>query len=160
MSATFSTPPNRLAQRVGTKGVSRSTAIQQAQANLVSMREEGIAYIDVNLDGLNASFADPAAEPAKQAETLYELSDAISSTASLFGFADLGKAAYSLCQLLSAADPEKGFNRAAVKAHLDGMQILRKSTEGADAAASNVILQNLTQLVAYLAPKRDAAPRG
>jgi hypothetical protein len=155
MSATFSTPPNRLAKMVGSKGVSRSSAIQQAQANLVSMRDEGVAYINLNLDGLNAAFLSPTDDQAKQVETLYEFSDSISGTASLFGLADLGKAAYSLCQLLSYSDPEKGFNRAAVKAHLDGMQVLRKAADGGDVAEGKIILRNLSQLVAHLAPKRD-----
>jgi hypothetical protein len=159
MPATFTTPPNRLAKMVGSKGVSRSSAIQRAQANLVSMRDEGVAYINLNLDGLIAAFVAPSDDKAKQAETLYEFSDAISSTAKVFGMEDLGNAAYSLCQLLSDADPERGANRGAVKAHIDGMQILRKMSGAGDVEGANIILQNLSQLVSHFAPQRDDFPQ-
>jgi hypothetical protein len=159
MGATFSTPPNPLAKRVGSKGVSRASAIEQAEANIVSMRDDGLAYVDQNLDVLNATFASPPADPSKAVENLYDASNAIAGTAALFGNAPLGAAAYSLCQLLSYADPSTGWNSAAVKAHLDGMQMLRRFGGGGHDEAAKVILDNLARLLAHLSPKADAAAR-
>ena len=158
MGATFSTPPNRLAKRVGVKGVSRSSAIEQAEANIVSMRDDGLAYIDQNLEILNATFAAPPSDPAKAVEAFYDASNSIAGTAALFGNAALGSAAYSLCQLLSYADPAVGWNQAAVKAHLDGMQMLRRFGEGGNNEAAKVILDNLARLLAHLSPRVESTP--
>ncbi len=117
------------------------------------MRDDGVAYIDENLEILNSTFLSLPDGPADVIEKLYEASDSIAGTAALFGFNSLGKAAYSLCQLLSYADRGAGLNRPAVKAHLDGMQMLRRFAD-ADPAATKMILDNLSRLLAHLAPKR------
>jgi hypothetical protein len=145
--AQFTKPVNRLAWRVG-KGVSRPAAVAQADTNLESIRDEVLAYVDGNIAELEALFAGCERAPDPDLARLYEPSNAVAGTAGTAGLAPLGRAAYSLCQLLANSEQSGVYSRPAIKLHLDGMRLLRRFSSPEQDAAAAVILVNLAKLIA------------
>jgi hypothetical protein len=156
MTPKFSVPVNRLAHRVG-KGVTRNEAVKRAEANIESIRDDGLANIDARITQLNETFAAPVANSAETIAALYETANAIAGTAAVFGLKALGSASYSLCDLLVRFEQNGVWNPSAVKLHLDGMRICRQLPAGKSAGAEP-ILANLARLVSHVAPKAEAAP--
>jgi hypothetical protein len=149
MEPKFTAPVNRLKWRVSDKGVSRSDAVRQAERNLTSIKDEGLAFVDQSLDQLERLFAASKTLSDEVAPALYETSNAIAGIAAVFGLEAMGKAAYSLCELLAGFETSGLFSRQAVKAHLDAMRILR-SLSSANGKQAAVLLDNLSRLVSHL----------
>lgn len=149
MEAKFSKPTNRLAWRVGDKGLSRAEAVSQAEKNLKSISHAGLAVLDENLDQLECLFAAAQPRPETALQDMYATSNAIAGVAGVFDLANLGRAAYSLCDLLAGFETSGAFNASAVRAHLDALRVLRRLPPNARAEAG-ALLANLTQLVKHM----------
>ena len=149
MEPRFTTPANRLAWRVGDKGVSRPEAVKQARENLQSIKQDGIAAIDKSLDQLDQLFNAPDLSSEATLQALYEHSDAIASVAALFDFEPMGRAAYSLCELLSGFGASTVFSHSAIKAHLGALHVLRQQSSAAR-DQSDLLLAHLKDLVDHL----------
>jgi hypothetical protein len=145
--AQFTKPVNRLAWRVG-KGVSRPTAIAQADTNLESIRSDVLAYVDSNIAQLDSIFAQCKEGSDPNLARLYEPSNAVAGTAGTVGLAPLGRAAYTLCQLLANGEQSGVYSLPAIKLHLDGMRLLRRFSSPEQDAAAAEILENLVKLIA------------
>jgi len=148
MPVKFRKPINRLAWRVGQKGVSRSDAIARATANVETMRDEGLLYIDSNLDRLEVLMSAARRGERPSLRELYESSDAIGGTAGVFGLPALGKAAFSLCELLSQFEELADWKPEAVEVHINGMRILRRLSLSEDEANVALMLKDLAKLTA------------
>lgn len=140
---------NRLAKSVVSKGgMSASEALNAAQAAVNEMREPTIAEIDANLkeiyalaEALKASNAfDEAA-----LQRMYICSNRVVAMGGVFGLAELGKAAYSLCELVSRFQTLERFQYSMVKVHVDGLRLLRTPGDH-PAAIREEVLAGLRQV--------------
>jgi hypothetical protein len=147
-------PPNRLAARVGSIGLDSAQAVQRADANVQTLRQDGLADIDRRLETMSATFAGLSEDPRAAADALYEASDAVAATAAVFGLPDLGRGAVLLCEYLSRGDPGAPVNIGAAKIFLDGLKVLRTADVAGSSAEAALVLQNLEVLMEHLTQKR------
>jgi hypothetical protein len=152
----FSQPENRLAQTLRPTGILRSDAVQRAEANLKTIRGAVLAEIDFNIERLETLFMDFEPSPELTRTELYLASQTIAGVAGLFDLGALGAAAFSLCKLLAHFEQRGVWNRSAVKAHIDGMRVLRRVSAADEEGMGAMILNNLASLLAHFAP----APAG
>jgi hypothetical protein len=150
MSVVFSKPQNRLAWRAGRTGVSRAQAVDQAKVHVEELRQPTIAYIDENLKVLFFLFAHTEGPEAPPYSALYDASNAIAGTASLFGLESLGIGALSLCELLAHLEEQTRWNAPAVKVHLESLSLMREFHTAASSNESNLLLNNLAQLLNHM----------
>jgi len=157
MEAKFSTPVNRLASRVGGRGVTKIDAVAQASANVETLREDNMTCIDQNLEKLGNLLSSTSSYSESAVQELYDTSNSIFGTSALFGLDALGRGAYSLCELLSQFELAEVWNAAAVKIHLDSMGVLRKLNSADDAAKAAEIVKSLFNLVQHFEAKTAAS---
>ena len=123
-------PPNRLAHFVNTAdGITLAEALARADANLDEIRPPSLERIDEALAELGAKA--PPHPSSAQVERIYGLANELAGTAGVFGLTGLGRAAYSLCELLDGMKGPGGWNAGAVTVHLDGLRLLRAEDGGA-----------------------------
>jgi hypothetical protein len=120
---------NRLAKSVVTKGgMTAREALNAAQAAVNEMRDPTIAEIDANLAEINAlgeqlKAANAFDETALQ--KMYICANRVVAMGGVFGLAELGQAAYSLCELVSRFQTLERFQWQMIQVHLDGLRLLR-----------------------------------
>lgn len=115
---------NRLAKVVAMPGGKRvADAVADANANLLTIREPCLEALDASL----ARIREVAATDLSQAslDEIYALANEAVGLAGLFGLADLGKAAYSLCELIDSRPAGAGIGRQALDVHVESLRILR-----------------------------------
>jgi chemotaxis protein histidine kinase CheA len=155
MSVTFSKPANRLARRVGKIGIGRDEAVARALSNVESVREETLAKIDEHIESLTQVMAaDKPPNPSVLQEG-YKASNSIAGTAGVFGYEGLGQAAYSLCDLICHFERTGTWNKAAVKAHLNAMDVLRRRPPEVDNEESLQLVRSLGAMTEHM--QRTAA---
>ena len=119
-------PENRLAKvvwRPGGKTIAQ--ALDDAQANLDEIRAESLDLLRGKLDEIQALGKKSEKNPEEgDLQTLYGLSGEVLDIAGLFGLAELGQAALSLCELIDRLKSRKVWNWPAVQVHLHGLLIL------------------------------------
>ena len=140
---------NRLAKSVVTKGgMSAREALSAAQAAVNEMRDPTIAEIDANLQEIYALGDRMKAANAYDEEGLqkmYLCANRVVAMGGVFGLAELGQAAYSLCELISRFQTLERFSWPLVQVHLDGLRLLR--TPGDHAADTREeVLNGLRQV--------------
>ncbi|RAK57166.1 hypothetical protein [Phenylobacterium deserti] len=122
---------NRLAKSLVTKGgMTASEAIRTATAAVEQVRQPTLNEIDATLreiyelgERLRAG-ADPEALRA-----MYAAGNRVVAMAGVFGLAELGQAAYSLCELISRLQTSERHNWRMIEVHLDGLRLLRAPDE-------------------------------
>ena len=141
--------PNRLAQFVNTAdGMPLAEALARADANLEMIRPPSVEHIDALLAELGAKAADKPS-PA-EVERLYRVANELAGLGGVFGLGALGRAAYSLCELLDGLRVS-GWNAAAVTVHLEGLRLLRHEDSGAvPPEAIAAVLAGLDKVVARI----------
>ena len=105
-------PENRLAKTIWAPGGKTiEKALEDAAANLNEVREERLAVLRAKLAQLQAVGRQGEAN-AKLGDirALYALSSDVNDIAGVFGMAELGQAAYSLCELLDNLASRKVWN--------------------------------------------------
>lgn len=140
---------NRLAKSVVTKGgMSAREALSAAQAAVNEMRDPTIAEIDANLQEIYALGDRLKAANAYDEEGLQKMylsANRVVAMGGVFGLAELGQAAYSLCELISRFQTLERFSWLLVQVHLDGLRLLR--TPGDHAADTREqVLNGLRQV--------------
>jgi hypothetical protein len=146
--------PNRLAHFVNTAdGITLAEALARADAKLEEIRPPSLERIDEILAELGAK---APGEPAPgEVERVYRLANELAGTAGVFGLAGLGRAAFSLCELLDAYRGGAPWGAAAVTVHLDGLRLLRGESSGAlPPAAVAAVLAGLDKVVARVGEVR------
>ena len=128
---------NRLSKLVQEPGGLRvCDAIDQAQHNLESVRDECMHTVDERLAEIEALHAAAPKEPDEDAvERIYRAANDIHALAGVFGLAELGKAAFSLCELVDRLRVAHKWDGASVEVHLFALRLLRHPDEHADRAA-------------------------
>ena len=119
-------PDNRLAKvvwRPGGKTIAQ--ALDDAQANLEDIRKDSLDLLRGKLEEIQVLGKKSEKDPQPtDIETLYALSGEVLDIAGLFGLAELGQAAFSLCELLDRLKSRKAWNWPAVQVHLHGLLVL------------------------------------
>lgn len=151
MSAVIYTrPPNRLGKLLSAPGGRKlSQAVEEAQANLESIREQVTSEVDTALARLRESAAAASAGVPDAAAwgQVYAQAAAISGLAGLCGLAQLGQVAYNLCELADRYIERESWNVAAVAAHIDTMTLLRAAGLPDESAEGEALLEGLKTLV-------------
>jgi len=126
-------------------GVRAEAALERAELELQSIRENCVAAIDGKVERLIdlLSNGDREAFPAA-----YEISNEVFAEAGVFRIAELSAVAQSLCVLLSAHDPAR-VPLKAVSVHLDAMRALRKPEVADNLPLRKAVLAELRTLAAH-----------
>jgi hypothetical protein len=134
-------PENRLGKVIWIPGGKTiAQALEDAQGNLDEIRGKELDVLRAKLEeiqklGKKNEFKPNAADIA----ALYALSSEIIDSAGLFGLAELGEAAFSLCELLDRLRSRKTWNWPAVQVHLHGLLILADPDKTPPDARSAVV---------------------
>jgi hypothetical protein len=140
---------NRLAKSVVTKGgMSAAEALSRAHQAVEEIREPSIAEIDSNLSqiyALGAQLQAAGGEDEEALQQMYICANRVVAMGGVFGLGELGKAAYSLCELVSRFQTLGRFQWSMVQVHLNGLRLLRNPGDHA-AAIREEVLAGLRQV--------------
>ncbi len=144
-SVRFIRRENPLAKMIQSPGGVRvSEALEQASANLDSIREKTIAEVDSDLSVIEQLLAQaverPATDTLKQA---YRCCNTVAGMAGSCGLGGVGQAAFSLCELLDRLIHGGGWSHQGVLVHLNAMKLLRTDV---GAAAEGPVLAGLRKV--------------
>jgi hypothetical protein len=126
-------------------------AVADAEAAIEAFRPEVIEDIDamiVKLEQLSK-------QERPDADVVYRCSAGIIDHAGLFGLGDVGRAAYSLCELVDRLRERGTWDTAAVAVHVGSMRLLRDMPDGEPAARTH-LLSGLQAVVAKTARPEPA----
>jgi hypothetical protein len=117
---------NRLAKAMmGPGGKPQSEAISDAEAAVQILAPPGVEAIDDALDAILAVVAKPGPLTPDMRESLYREANQINALGALFGLNKMGKAAWSLCEVLDLLEVDLPSGRPAIDNHVRSLQILR-----------------------------------
>jgi len=138
-------------------GKTIAEAVAGAEARLEDIKDDCLA----SLDKILASLAELIENPnyLRREEVLaglYDLSNDIVGIAGVAGLGDMGKAAFSFCDLLDVFIDQGGWNAAAVEVHMNGLKLLRTMSDKIGEAGRAQILEGLFAVVKRI--KADANP--
>jgi hypothetical protein len=129
-------------------------ALKDAKRNLEQIRRECIAEIDVKLGLIQKALGPTDARPEDaELDALYRLSNDIVGMAGVFDMAELGEAAFSLCELLDRLKTADQWDRPAVEVHLSALTLLRRATPGAP--ENQDVLNGLRKLAARVDARKE-----
>jgi hypothetical protein len=137
-------------------GTPAGRLLSEAGQRLEAIRDPTLAHIDRVVERIQqlGRVLGEAPDPAA-AHKLYHLANEICGIAGAFGLIHLGKAAYSLCELLDRLDAANKWNWVAVQVHLDGLQLLR--TNAGEDAERDQIIDGLVRIVSLNPPPGTSA---
>jgi hypothetical protein len=145
---------NRLAKLIHIPGGKRlSEAIADAQANVGAIKPDCVQAIDEALAEVTLLMKPASSPDASTLERLYDLGNHINGMAGHFGLEDMGKAAYSLCELIDASQENGGAERSAIMVHVESLMLLRQP-EGLGEVGRKAMLEGLTKVVAHARIRR------
>ena len=120
---------NRLAKSVvRSGGMSAAEALSAAQKAVEEVREPTIAEIDANLAEIYALGEELKAANAfdeTALQKMYICANRVVAMGGVFGLDELGKAAYSLCELVSRFQVAERYDPKLVQVYVDGLRLLR-----------------------------------
>jgi len=144
-------PENRLAKVIFKPGgKSLAQALDDAQHNLDEIRGASLDLLRVKLEAIQALAQSQAAPSTATAQTIYTLSGEVLDIAGVYGLAELGQAALSLCELVDRFGARKTWNWPAVQVHLHGLLILADPDKTPPQARHSVV-EGLRQVNARMA---------
>lgn len=137
----------RLMERSG--GLTVAEALERAEAGLAQIAppcRESLDRALAQADSVGRS--QHGAPTAETLSALYALADEIFGLAGPAGEADVGAAAYSLCELIDKSQTGAAIKPAAIRVHLDALSLLRRpaSETGGD-AGRRAVLEGLSRIV-------------
>jgi hypothetical protein len=142
--------PSTLGHKIAAPGGRKiSEVIESGQAAVDSMAAAGLQALDNAIAAIAAALDERSttgtALPEAVLERIYRQSADIHASAAVFGLADMGEAAWSLCELIDtgAGGPRTG--RDAVVSHLNSLRLLRQG-EAVQAEHRRALLQGLEDL--------------
>jgi hypothetical protein len=140
---------NRLAAAVRAPGGKTiAEAVAGAEAKLEDIKDDCLASLDSILASMAELIDNPSgAAPEAVAAGLYELSNDIVGIAGVAGLGDMGKAAFSFCDLLDVFVEQGGWNTPAVEVHMNGLKLLRAMSDKIGEAGRAQILEGLFAVV-------------
>jgi len=143
---TFIPWDNQLAAMVREPGGVRiGDALTQAKKNLDVLKASCLVGIDSNLQELEGLCAEGGRQAPDEIKLkIYHLSNDILAVAGTFDLAELGRAAFCLCEMVDRFRQLKQWNQAAVQVHLSAFKLLRHETDPATQAS---VVEGLRKLV-------------
>lgn len=144
----FFYPENPLAKLLeGPGGIAVNHAVARAETNLGAARDDYVADVDRNLARLEALLPPSARPPAPDAASeAYLRANEVAGIAGVGGLDAVGKAAFSLCELLDRMNASGRWNGEAVSVHMAAIKLLRGMSGKSGEAA---VLKGLRQVVAH-----------
>ena len=141
-------PRNRIAEMINQPGgILIADALQRAHGNVESLHADMAAAIDAALVRLQAMSGDlPTAPSAEVLGELYEIGNEIVGFAVTLQLRDMGRAAYSLCELLERSRVRQTWSADALAVHVEALRLLREPN--GDAATRRAILEGLDRVLA------------
>ncbi|MGH6957986.1 MAG: hypothetical protein ACREEW_15075 [Caulobacteraceae bacterium] len=148
---------NRLAGALVSKGgLSVGEAMRAAETQVEVMREPTIADIDARLAEIDSLSERVRAEADQAAlDAIYAASNRIVALGGVFGLGELGKAAYSLCELVSRMERPGPESWPLIAVHLNGLRLLRNPDAHSQAQRADV-LKGLAQVASSIPPPAQA----
>ncbi len=145
-------PENRLARVIfAPGGKTIAQALDDAQHSLDEIRGASLDLLRAKLEAIQAMAKQGQAAPtAAIAQSIYTLSSEVVDIAGLYGLAELGQAALSLCELVDRFGVRKTWNWPAVQVHLHGLLILADPDKTPPEARQSVV-EGLRQVNARMA---------
>lgn len=148
MSVTFHPAPEqrltRLIAREG--GLTVAEAVQRADAAVALHAPAYAQGVDGGLAQISAALAAGAPTGPEQLDVIYRAADSIVGLAGPAGLHELGRAAYSLCELVQRFRDGAVFKAAAVQVHLDAMAVFRRPPPDQEAVTRSV-MEGLAKVV-------------
>ena len=145
-------PDNRLAKIAFTPGGKTiAQALEDAQANVEAGRSESLETLRGKLAEIQALGRQAEQQPEVAViQQLYVLSGEVLDLAGVYGMAELGEAAFSLCELLDSLLARKAWNRPAVQVHLNGLLLLADPANAAPEERRKIVegLRQVSERVA------------
>lgn len=140
---------NRLSKLIklpGGKTVEEAT--QDAETNMDSIRGKILTAMDKKVQHLLDSAAAVTLDPNPQALTdCYNVANEIFSIAGAYGKAQMGEAAYSLCELIDRSREAGKWSDPAFQAHMDALRLMRHDETEGGQEARKVVLAGLKSVV-------------
>jgi hypothetical protein len=141
---------NRLSKAMsGPGGKPMSKAIADAEAGVEVLFPPGVEAIDEALDTILSALAEQGPLTVDMRETVYGAANRINAMAALFGLAGMGKAAWSLCEVLDLLDEDPPSGRPAVETHVHSLKVLRSGALLPEAETSALVAA-LGRLLEYI----------
>ena len=159
-AVTYIRRENRLGKALGKPGgISFAKATEAAEANLASIRDEGVADVDRNMALLNrcAIIAAMPDSPPSARREVYAHANAIAGVAGCFGLSEVSEAAFSLCELTDGLIHADRWSADAVSVHLSAMAMLRSPDLSGGEATRRAILKGLAELGRRAPGLKDAS---
>lgn len=140
---------NRLAKLIKLPGGKTvEEAMADAEANLESIRDKVLSAMDKKIQKLLDSATAVKADPSPEALTeCYNISNEIFGLATTFGKAQMGEAAYSLCELIDRSKEAGKWSNPAFEAHMNALRLLRFDETDEDREVRKVVLEGLKSVV-------------
>lgn len=141
---------NRLGKAMaGPGGKKVSEAIDDAQAGLDEIAPPCVEAIDEAMARIAEITAAPDPLTAAVREAIYSDANQIFSFGAMFGLEEMGKGAWSLCELIDISEQNPPSTRAAINAHVSSLRLLRAGDALPEDQRATV-LAGLEQLLAHV----------
>ena len=136
---------NRLTKMIQQPGGMKVVdALQRAADNLDSIRGECVAALDQRLDEIVRLHVQGGQKPEPAVEdAIYQMANEIHGVAGVFGMAELGEAAFSLCDLVDRLRALGRWSSAAIEVHIAALRLFREPEVVGDRAQ---VLQGLRKV--------------
>ena len=149
MTVTRKKLANPLASILGYKrGLSLEAAAAAAEANLARIQDNCLASLDQALGVIYRQLPELyGAQSRAHAEAVYHAANQVLSLGAHCKLAALGKAAFSLCELIDRSRATEHWSRAALETHLQALKLLRQPPANADPKTEDAIIAGLFKVI-------------
>jgi chemotaxis protein histidine kinase CheA len=135
-------------------GKTVKVALTEAGQNVQKIKPECIAEIDAKLGLMLQRCGHLQTRPDDGTlDEIYRYANDIVGMAGLFDLAELGEAAFSLCELIDRLKGVEQWDGPAVEVHLASLMLLRRATPGAP--ENRDVLAGLRKLTARVEARRE-----
>jgi hypothetical protein len=139
---------NRLAQALSKRhGLTLAEAVKAADTRLEDLRERTLAEIDGAVHEIQTLAQDIRAVDDPRVQQIYGAANRIVAVAGVFDRAELGQAAYSLCELITRFRASGRWSAPMVAVHVDALQVMRH-LQDQDRDHCQALHEGLRQVVA------------
>lgn len=121
---------NRLAKALtGRSGLTQEEAVASADSRLSILRERSLDEVDRTILEIAAIAETITGLDDPDVQKIYAAANRIVAIAGVFERAELGEAAYSLCELISRLRAVDRWSAAMVAVHVNALQVMRAAQE-------------------------------
>ena len=127
---------NRLTKMIHEPGgVKVVDALERAAENLEAIRGECLVALEQRLEEIVRLHGEGGDSPAPAGQDgIYQLANEIHGVAGVFGMAEMGEAAFSLCELVDRLRALGRWSAAAIAVHISALKLFREPASADDRA--------------------------